>query len=393
MRNICKLEELEALGLLTSEETERLRGVIERHPMSVTPYYLSLIDWSDPYDPIRKMAIPSLGELSPIGSYDTSGERENTKLPGLQHKYARTALVLVTNRCAVYCRHCFRKRLVGLPSEEILHRFEDAVAYIAEHREINNVLLSGGDPLVLQTDSIALFLEMLDRIPHLDYIRIGTRVPVVLPDRILKDGDLLDMFRTYSRPERRIYVVTQFNHPREITEESTAAVDTLIRSGVIVSNQAVLLRGVNDDLDVLAQLQRGLVMIGVNPYYVFQCRPVRRVQTAFQIPLERAYRIVEQAKATLDGHSKQFRFVMSHRTGKIEIVGVKNNEVYLRYHQAKNPDDLGRFFKRGLTPGAGWLDDLGDRPEGTGAPGLDRKRDAGAELPEAETEDPSHTVQ
>jgi lysine 2,3-aminomutase len=197
--NIRELRELEARGLLTSEESERLRDVTELHPMSVTPYYLPLIDWSDPHDPIRKMAIPSVGELSPISSYDTSGERENTKLPGVQHKYARTALVLVTNRCAVYCGHCFRKRLVGLPSEEILRRFEDAVRYITEHREINNVLLSGGDPLVLSTDALSVMLEGLSRIDHLNFIRIGTRVPVVLPDRITEDGELTALFRERSR--------------------------------------------------------------------------------------------------------------------------------------------------------------------------------------------------
>ena len=359
--NIHDLKELEARGFLTSGESGRLRSVTERHPMSVTPYYLSLIDWSDPHDPIRKMAIPSDGELSPIGSYDTSGERENTKLPGLQHKYAKTALVLVTNRCAVYCRYCFRKRLVGLPSGEILKRFEDAADYIAEHREINNVLLTGGDPLVLPTDAIAVMLESLHRIDHLDFIRIGTRVPVVLPDRILKDRGLRALFREYSRPDKRIYVVTQFNHPREITERSTLAVAALIRSRVIVSNQAVLLKGVNDDPEVLAELQRQLVRIGVGPYYVFQCRPVKRVKSSFQVPLARAYRIVEEAKAQLDGHSKRFKFVMSHRTGKIEVVGIMNDYVYLRYHQAKDPHDIGRFFRRRLTPGAGWLDDLGER--------------------------------
>ncbi len=359
--NIRDLGELEARGLLTSEESERLRGVTKRHPMSVTPYYLSLIDWSDPHDPIRKMAIPSDGELSPIGSYDTSGERENMKLPGLQHKYAKTALMLVTNRCAVYCRYCFRKRLVGLPSEEILKRFEDAADYVAEHREINNVLLTGGDPLVLPTDAIAVFLESLHRIDHLDFIRIGTRVPVVLPDRILEDRGLRALLREYSSPDKRIYVVTQFNHPREITERSTLAVAALIRSGVMVSNQAVLLKGVNDDPDILAELQSRLVGIGVSPYYVFQCRPVKRVKSSFQIPLARAYRIVEEAKAQLDGHSKRFKFVMSHRTGKIEVVGIMNDYVYLRYHQAKDPDDIGRFFRRSLTPGAGWLDDLGEK--------------------------------
>jgi KamA family protein len=357
--NICCLEELESRGLISPEETERLGSLVARHPMSVTPYYLSLIDWSDPADPIRKMAIPSECERSPIGYYDTSGERENTKLPGLQHKYARTALVLVTNRCAVYCRHCFRKRLVGLPSDEILRRFEDAADYVAEHREINNVLLSGGDPLVLSTRTLSFMLKSLHGIRHLDYIRIGTRTPVVLPDRILADAELRAMLRTYSRPDRRVYVVTQFNHPREITDRSTAAVDSLIHAGVIVSNQAVLLRGVNDDPRLLAGLQSRLAGIGVMPYYVFQCRPVKRAQAGFQVPLARAYDIVEKAKSTLNGHAKRFRFVMSHRTGKIEVVGMADGEIFLRYHQAKNPDDAGRFFRRRIMPGAGWLDDLG----------------------------------
>ena len=360
--NINTLEELTARSFLTPEECERLRAVTERHPMSVTPYYLSLIDWTDPDDPIRKMAIPSAGELSPLGSYDTSGERENTKLPGLQHKYAKTALVLVTNRCAVYCRHCFRKRLVGLPSKEILSRFEDAAAYIARHPEINNVLLSGGDPLVLSTRAIRTFFESLAAIDHLDFIRVGTRVPAVAPGRILEDNALRALFREYSTQDRRIYVVTQFNHPREITKESTAAVAALIDSGVVISNQAVLLRGVNDDPRVLTELQRGLVGAGVNPYYVFQCRPVARVKSAFQVPLARAYEIVEEAKAELDGHSKRFKFVMSHRTGKIEVVGIMDGYVYMRYHQAKNPGNMGKFFRRRLTPGAGWLDDLGERP-------------------------------
>ena len=122
------------------------------------------------------------------------------------------------------------------------------------------------------------------------------------------------------------------------------------------------LKDVNDNPEVLAELQRRLVSVGVNPYYVFQCRPVKRVKSTFQVPLARAYRIVEDAKAQLDGHAKRFKFVMSHRTGKIEVVGIMNGWVYLRYHQAKDPADMGRFFRRGLVPGAGWLDDLGERP-------------------------------
>lgn len=355
--NITTIEQLKEYTELTSRNERQLRKIIERHPMSVTRYYMSLIDWNDPKDPIRKMAIPSQEELNLLGSYDTSGERQNTKMPGLQHKYAQTALILTTNRCATYCRHCFRKRLVGLQSEEILSRFNDAANYIEKHEEINNVLMTGGDPLVLPTIVLREFLERLSSISHLDFLRFGSRVPVTSPDRILDDEGLLALFREHSVREKRIYVVTHFNHPREITQKAIDAVGSLIDAGVIVDNQTVLLKGVNDDPAVLAELLNKMVGIGVNPYYVFQCRPVKRVKSNFQVPLKRGYNIVEEAKKLLNGHSKRFKYVMSHRTGKIEIVGITEEEFYFKYHQAKEKD-IGRFFTRPMSESAGWLDDL-----------------------------------
>ncbi|MGB3459856.1 MAG: KamA family radical SAM protein, partial [Halobacteriota archaeon] len=313
---------------LTPELEQQLQEIVAIHPMRITQYYMSLIDKYDPNDPIRRMTVPSEEELNLLGSYDTSGERENTMMPGLQHKYAQTALILATNRCATYCRYCFRKRLVGLPTEEILQRFNDAVKYIENHEEINNVLISGGDPFVLSTGVIKEFLEKLSNIPHLDFIRFGTRVPVTFPDRILEDGDLLTVLENNSQESRRIYVVTQFNHPREITQKATDAVSRLIRSGVILDNQSVLLKGVNDDPETLAELQNKLVSIGVNPYYVFQCRPVKRVKNNFQVPLYKGYEIVDRAKKKLNGHSKRFKYILSHQTGKIEIVGVMAGYIY-----------------------------------------------------------------
>jgi lysine 2,3-aminomutase len=357
--NVTSPDDLASAGHITRAEAGELGEIVARHPMSVTRYYLSLIEWGDPADPIRKMSIPSRGESSSLGLYDTSGERENTKLPGLQHKYRSTALILATNRCATYCRFCFRKRLVGLTSSEILERLSDAAEYVRAHREISNVLLSGGDPLVLPTCAIARVLEMLTDIDHLDFLRIGTRVPVVLPDRIAGDDCLLDLFRRHSRAGRRLYVVTHFNHPREITARSVAAIGALLSAGVVVNNQTVLLRGVNDDATVLATLLRGLVSVGVSPYYVFQCRPVKRVKASFQVPLARGHAVVEGARELLSGHGKRFKYVMSHRSGKIEIVGIMNGEIYLRYHEAKRAEDEGRLFRRPLTRGAGWLDDLG----------------------------------
>jgi lysine 2,3-aminomutase len=261
--SICSVEQLANYVDLSPNEKEQLEKVVQIHPMRVSPYYVSLINWSDPHDPIRKMAVPSFEELNLEGFYDTSGEAENTKMPGLQHKYSETALILATNRCATYCRHCFRKRLVGLPTDELIKRFEEAAEYVEKHGEINNVLISGGDPFVLSNEVIERFLEMLTKIEHLSFIRFGSRTPVTLPSR-LSDPELLGLFKKYSQMDKRLYVVTQFNHPREITPQSVSAVSNLINAGILFSNQTVLLRGVNDNPETLATLMNRLVTMFFN---------------------------------------------------------------------------------------------------------------------------------
>lgn len=354
---VCTIKQLKQYATISTKDEKRLNRVVQRHPMRVTPYYLSLIDWDDPNDPIRKMVIPSEKELNLTGSYDTSGEAENTKLRGLQHKYQETALVLATNRCATYCRYCFRKRLVGLPNTEVVEHFNEAAEYIKQHEEINNVLVSGGDPLVLPTKIIEHFLRTLAEIRHLDFIRFGSRAPVTFPSRF-DDETLLNVLKEHSRPERRLYVITQFNHPKEITSQSIKAVDNLIKAGVMLSNQSILLKGVNDEPSTLAELQNRLAGIGVHPYYVFQCRPVKRVKHYFQVPLCKGVDIIEKAKERCHGLSKQFKYIMSHRSGKIEILGIMGDEIYFKYHQAKRRKNLGKIFKRKVDEEAGWLDDF-----------------------------------
>ena len=356
--NVTTLEDLKEYIDLTESDEKELQEVIDIHPMSIPRYYLSLINRKDPDDPIRKMAIPTACELDVSGSYDTSGERVNTMLPGLQHKYRNTVLLLSVNVCAMYCRHCFRKRMVGLTNDEVMDRFKEAYEYIAAHPEVNNLLISGGDSLFLPSNVIAHFLDRLTQLPHLDYIRFGSRMLVTYPDRILKDDELLEVLQTYSKKDRRIYISTQFNHPNEITELSIEAVNRIINAGVIINNQTVLLKGVNDRPEILADLQKNLVRIGVNPYYVFQCRPVKRVKSHFQLPLAKAYRIVADARGMLDGISKRFRFAMSHETGKIEILGILDDEIFFKHQQAKYTKDASRFFKRKLNEDAGWLDEL-----------------------------------
>ena len=352
---ICSVEDLTKYFGTISEKSS-LREIIKIHPMRIPKYYLDLIKKSKGLA-LKKMFIPSIKELNLSGEYDTSGEKQNTKRQGLQHKYAQTALLLATNTCFGYCRFCFRKRLVGLSKEEILKKLNEAIKYIKNNKEINNVLISGGDPLTLSTDILQSLLEQLSTISHLDFIRIGTRAPVTFPERILEDKKLLKILKRYSQ-KKQIYVVTHFNHPEEITQESRAAIQELQNANLIISNQTVLLKGINDNPDILSTLMKKLTKIGVIPYYVFQCRPVKSVKSQFQVPLYEGYKIIEEAKKKLDGHSKRFRYIMSHETGKIEILGVDKNYFYFKYHQAKDTKNLGRFFKKKLNKKASWLDDL-----------------------------------
>lgn len=357
--NICSIEELKKHIKLTKNEEKALKKVTDIHPMSVTKYYFSLIDKDDKDDPIRKMIIPSANELDLSGSYDPSCEQANTKMPGLQHKYSQTALILSTNRCSAYCRHCFRKRLVGLKNKEVVERFSDAVRYIKKHKEIDNILISGGDPLILPTKIINIFLDLLTQIPHVKYIRFGSRIPTVFPTRIIQDKQLIKLFKKYST-KKKIYVITHFNHPREITAKSVEAIKLLLDANVSLNNQAVLLKDVNDNADVLAQLFNKLIEVEIFPYYLFQCRPVKRVKKHFQVPLKDGYYIFENAKKRIKAHilCKRLKYIMSHRTGKIEIIGILEDKIYFKYHQAKNPKDLGKFFSKKLNSTAAWLDDL-----------------------------------
>lgn len=357
---INTIEELKKYIDLSAQEEKIMQEVMTIHPMLISKYYLSLINKHDRKDPIRKMIIPAKGELIALGSYDTSGEHKNTKMPGLQHKYSQTALILSTNRCAAYCRFCFRKRLVGLSDAEILRRFDQAVAYIKKHKEINNVLISGGDSFMLPTAILEQFLEKLSPIKHIDFIRFATRTPVAFPHRIINDLSLLRLLKKYSVRGRKVYVVTHFNHPREITPYSKKAINLLLDANVQLHNQTVLLRGVNDNHKTLIELFNRIIKMDILPYYLFQCRPVKRVKHHFQVPLYRGLKIFDQTKQSITGHiiCKRLKYVMSHRTGKVEILGVAKHRMYFKYHHAKEAKNRNRFFSRRLDKKAGWLDDL-----------------------------------
>ncbi len=342
---------------LSKKERKVLKTVEEKYRFRANDYYLSLINWDDPDDPLRKIVIPDLSELDDFGELDPSDEESNYVVPGLQHKYTYTALLLVNEVCGGYCRFCFRKRLFMDDSDEVMNDIEPGLEYIRNNTQINNVLVTGGDPLLMSTKKLEQILRPIRRIEHVNIIRIGTKMPAYNPYRIIDDPVLPNVLNRYSTRRKRIYIMTHFNHPRELTDDARLALDMLIRSGTIVCNQTPILKGVNDDPATLRELMARLSSAGVTPYYFFQCRPTRG-NMPFVLPLTEAYTIFEEAKRRVSGLSKRARLVMSHASGKIEIIGLTESKIYLKYHRARYPSDDSRFMIFHRDDNAYWLDDL-----------------------------------
>lgn len=364
-KNITSVEGLANHITLSQTERKDLEKVAERHPMNIPRYYLDLINPDDPNDPIRKLAVPSTEEMILAGSMgattgDPYGDDKHDKGNGILHKYPYTALVVATEYCSMYCRHCFRKRMVGLPNDQTVKSFQRAARYIAEHTEIKNVVMSGGDPLLLPTESLRKMLNSLRDIEHLNYVRIGSRAPVVFPIRLF-DNELIDLLADFNRV-KPLYVPTHFNHPNEITEEAREAVQRLRNAGVTVNNQAVLLRGINDSVETLTELMDGLLQIGVNPYYLYQCMPVERVRHHFQVPLKQGVDLVDDARRKMDGYAKRFKFIIGHDIGKLEICGRVGDKLILKQLHARpgHQEESSRILVRQLTENGGWLDDLSE---------------------------------
>jgi lysine 2,3-aminomutase len=271
-----------------------LRTVTERYPMRITPHYLGLIE--APGDSIWRQCVPDVNELVADGLLDDPlNETAFTPTPAVVHRYPDRALLLVSGQCAGFCRFCTRKSRVGLPSlcfSDV--QLQSGIDYLASAPGVRDVILTGGDPLLLDDDRLADILGLLRRIPHIEIIRIGSRVPVTLPDRITPD---LCRLLAQSHP---LYLNTHFNHPRELTPESAAACERLAAAGIQLGNQTVLLRGVNDDLQTMLALNRGLLAMRVRPYYLHQMDQARGT-AHFKVPVERGLEIISGLRGKISG--------------------------------------------------------------------------------------------
>ncbi|MEE9441046.1 MAG: KamA family radical SAM protein [candidate division Zixibacteria bacterium] len=348
---------IDCIDRLSDNEKVALAPVNTRYKFRANDYYLSLIDWNDPDDPIRKIVIPDISELDEFGELDPSDEEANYVAPGCQHKYPHTVLLLCTETCGCFCRFCFRKRLFMDKNDEVVKDVTPGIEYIKNNPQITNVLLSGGDPLLMSTGRLENIIKSLRKIDHVQIIRIGTKMPAFNPYRIIDDPKLPEMLSHYSLPDKRIYIMTHFNVTNELTDEAILALDILMKSGVVLSNQTPILKGINDKPNVLANLMNSLSTIGVTPYYFFHCRPTTG-NKPYALTIPETYFALESARKKVSGLAKRARLVMSHERGKIEIVGISDDYIYLKYHRAKYPEDEGKLIIYYRNNNAFWMDDL-----------------------------------
>ena len=268
---VRSLNGLACLMGVTVASLSAWKEVLKIYPVVISPYYLSLFDCRDSNDPLRRQCFPDSQEIhfSIGGVDDPLAEERDMPVDGLIHRYSDRCLAIITGTCAVYCRHCNRKRLWTRDVKSSKARLQAMVDYVASTPELREVIVSGGDPLLISEDMLDWFLGALRAIKHVEVLRIGSRVPVTLPMRITKG--LCGMLRKH----RPLWLNTQFNHPREITPDSAKACEMLLEAGIPVSNQSVLLKGINDDYQTMKELLYGLERVSVRPYYLFQCDPVR----------------------------------------------------------------------------------------------------------------------
>jgi len=335
IRDIRNLERLVEL-------TENEREAIERHrgslPVGINPYYAALMDPRDPNQPIRRTVIPVMDEYlhSPGEADDPLGEDEDSPVPGLVHRYPDRVLFLVTGFCSTYCRYCTRSRMVGNTGEyrfDISH-WERALQYIESTPQVRDVLLSGGDPLTLSDDRLDWLLSRLYRIPHVEFIRIGTKVPVVLPQRITLS--LTRLLKKY----HPLWMSIHFTHPDELTPEVAQACERLAGAGIPLGSQTVLMKGINDDVAVMKKLMHGLLKIRVKPYYLYQCDPITG-SAHFRTPVSKGLEIIQGLRGFTTGYAvPSYVIDAPGGGGKIpllpdSVVGREGDDLLLRNYEGQ----------------------------------------------------------
>jgi lysine 2,3-aminomutase len=337
-RRVKDLATLERLLSLSADERAAMEQIGGSLPVGITPYYASLLDPDDPSDPLRRTMVPVTTEFTlGVGeSHDPLDEDGSSPVEGLVHRYPDRVLFLVTSFCAVYCRYCTRSRLVGQTGEYHFNtrQFEAAADYIRRHSGIRDVLLSGGDPLTINDDKLEWMLRTIRQIPHVEFLRIGTKVPASLPQRITPD--FIRMLRQF----HPLWMSIHFTHPAELTPEVRQACERLADAGIPLGSQTVLMKGINDDVDTMKRLMHGLLKVRVRPYYIYQCDPIAG-SSHFRTPVETGLRIIEGLRGHTTGYAvPSFVIDAPGGGGKIPLVpdyflGRDGDDVLLRNFEGR----------------------------------------------------------
>ena len=298
---IRTLAELERVFTLSADERQAVAAHTGALPVGITPYYASLMDLEDASEPLRRTHIMVGGESIrlPGEEDDPLGEDHDTVVPGLVHRYPDRVLFLTTGTCSTYCRYCTRSRLVGNPGGEYqfnVRTWELALAYLEEHTEVRDVLLSGGDPLTIGDDKLDYLLGRLRSIKHIEFLRIGTKIPTVLPQRITKD--LVKVLKRH----HPLWMSLHFTHPKELTAEISESTARLADAGIPLGSQTVLLKGINDDTAIMKKLMQGLLQRRVKPYYLYQCDPIKG-SGHFRTPVEKGLEIISALRGHTTGYA------------------------------------------------------------------------------------------
>ena len=326
-KRIKSMEQLEKVINVTEEERSTFAQSHEMFNMGITPYYASLIDKDDPNCPIRLQSVPKSGELNILSMEmeDPLGEEKWMPVPGITHRYPDRVLFYTTHNCPVFCRHCTRKRKVSDPSSSAANKqLEDGLAYIESHKEIRDVVISGGDPLSNSDDRLEYILSRLRAMDHIEVFRLGTRNLVTLPQRIT------DNFAQMLTKYHPVFIHTHFNHPKECTKEAFDACAKLADAGCVINNQMVLLKGVNDDPKIVKELNHKLLMMRVRPYYIFQCDMSQGI-SHFRTPVEKGIEIIKSLRGWTSGMAVP-HFVVDLPGGGGKIPLVPN---YVEKHEGK----------------------------------------------------------
>lgn len=336
LRNrIYTLEQLREVIRVTAEEEMAVGRTQGRLVMAIPPYWAALMDPEDPHCPIRRQAVPVAEEFSlqPHDMRDPCGEDADMPVPGLVHRYPDRVLFLVTEQCAMYCRHCTRRRLVGA-NHGLMNDYTPTFDYLRKHTEVRDVLISGGDPLMMTDVGLDRILTALREIPHLEFIRIGSRTPVTMPQRVTEE------FCAVLKKHKPIWMSLHFCHPKEVTPRLAQAMDRLADSGVPLGSQTVLLQGINDDPEVMKKLMHELLKVRVRPYYIYQCDMAQGI-SHFRTSVEAGIRIMEALRGHTTGYAVP-TFVIDGPGGggKIPIgpnyvISYKDGVVTLRNYEGK----------------------------------------------------------